>query len=274
MNNSWVRVISAIVMITILAVVLYLGHKTVLVALGVVGLLVIDEIYANILKKKRVSLHYLFSHLLFLLPFVFFNFVESSSVFYNVFVNASALLNVLLLVYLFAVPMTSEILKKYMDLFPFLAGVYMLLPLMSLASFLVYSSWISILVVLFLISFGMDSGAWFVGKNLGRHKLWPSVSPNKTVEGLLGGMFTAGLLASLAWGMLFKDFRWEYFPMFTFLGGLSQLGDLIQSKFKRQYEVKDTSALIPGHGGIYDRVDSLVYLAPFFAIMVRYALSN
>jgi len=110
----------------------------------------------------------------------------------------------------------------------------------------------------------MDTGAWFFGKKFGKNKLWPSVSPNKTVEGLIGGMILSGLLGGICFHLLYNQFSISLFFLFCFLGLLAQLGDLLQSKMKRQVGIKDSSNLIPGHGGVFDRVDSLFFLTPFF----------
>ena len=116
----------------------------------------------------------------------------------------------------------------------------------------------------------MDTGAWFFGKMFGKHKLWPKISPNKTVEGLVGGMAISGVLGHLFWFKFIDDSVMWIFVPFAILGFLSQLGDLVQSKFKRQFKIKDSSSLIPGHGGMYDRIDSLVFVLPFFAIVMNY----
>jgi phosphatidate cytidylyltransferase len=114
-----------------------------------------------------------------------------------------------------------------------------------------------------------DAGAYFVGKQWGRNKLWPSISPNKTVEGALGGIVIAILVAivfAATSGGILGYGR-------AILIGLScavigQLGDLIQSAYKRVYNIKDSGKLLPGHGGILDRCDSWIIVFPFVHIMM------
>jgi phosphatidate cytidylyltransferase len=108
-----------------------------------------------------------------------------------------------------------------------------------------------------------DSGAYFTGKKFGKKKLWPDISPNKTVEGFLGGIVTAIVFALL--------FQWiSPFPisiialiLVTIVASIfGQMGDLVESALKRQYHVKDSGDILPGHGGILDRFDSLLFVLP------------
>ncbi len=119
-----------------------------------------------------------------------------------------------------------------------------------------------IFTVLLLVMMG-DTAAYFVGINLGRHKLYPAVSPNKSVEGAVGGL--AGSLAGIFLAKLW------FFPALqvgdclllgVVVGSLAQLGDLFESMLKRSFGVKDSGTMIPGHGGILDRLDSLLFAFP------------
>ncbi|HSG98889.1 MAG TPA: phosphatidate cytidylyltransferase, partial [candidate division Zixibacteria bacterium] len=108
-----------------------------------------------------------------------------------------------------------------------------------------------------------DTAAMWVGKYLGKRKLAPTVSPNKTVEGFLGG-----LAGSVALGLVFGLVLFEQVSPALVAGGalvvslVGQLGDLVESLWKRSVGIKDSSAFIPGHGGILDRFDSLAFAAP------------
>ncbi len=118
---------------------------------------------------------------------------------------------------------------------------------------------------LVLVTWAGDTGAYYAGVTLGRHKLAPVVSPNKTIEGLLGGLVLAVVVAFIAQ-------RW-FLPTFTILDcvatgllltGVGVLGDLSESAMKRSAGVKDSGAVIPAHGGMLDRLDSLLFTAPTF----------
>ncbi|RFU61560.1 phosphatidate cytidylyltransferase [Peribacillus glennii] len=113
-----------------------------------------------------------------------------------------------------------------------------------------------------------DSGAYFVGRAMGKRKLWPEISPNKTVEGFIGGIGS-----SLAVGLLFFMFSSLDATLATLLlmsvliSIFGQMGDLVQSAFKRHYGVKDAGKLLPGHGGILDRLDSLIFILPILHLL-------
>jgi phosphatidate cytidylyltransferase len=122
---------------------------------------------------------------------------------------------------------------------------------------------------LFLIVWGCDSFAYYTGRSLGRHKLAPSVSPNKTWEGTVGG-FLGATLVGAAGGM------WLLPELGLFRGAAAgalassagQIGDLVESLWKRGAGVKDSGLFLPGHGGFYDRIDSLLFAGPVLAVFV------
>jgi len=133
------------------------------------------------------------------------------------------------------------------------------------------------LVTLLIIAVAVsDTGAYFVGKNLGRRKLAPKVSPNKTVEGAIGGTLSA-LIAMAAVFYAQKHFGWEAFPAWDLprylvvgllLSVLGQIGDLAESMMKRDAGVKDSGEIFPGHGGVLDRCDGFLFTAPALYFLV------
>jgi len=125
-----------------------------------------------------------------------------------------------------------------------------------------------LLMFLFMMVWSADIGAYFVGKAIGKNKLMPNVSPGKTFEGFLGGVVFACLLVAItAYNLGWPSEKVTTVLLVTVLiTTVSVLGDLSESMFKRQAGVKDSGSILPGHGGILDRIDSLTATAPIFAL--------
>ncbi|MEO8398185.1 MAG: phosphatidate cytidylyltransferase [Ignavibacteriaceae bacterium] len=116
-----------------------------------------------------------------------------------------------------------------------------------------------------------DSAAYYGGSKFGKHKLFPRVSPNKSWEGAIFGFVFAVVTMILAKIIVLDFLEWTTVISFgIIIGTIGQLGDLIESLFKRDAEVKDSSALIPGHGGIFDRFDSLLLIAPVIFLYLKF----
>lgn len=128
--------------------------------------------------------------------------------------------------------------------------------------------WIFFLLV---VIFAGDIGAYYVGTLLGRHKLAPSISPGKTIEGSAGG-----IAANIGAGFLFAHLFLPALPwavglaFFVVLGAAGQAGDLFESKLKRAGNIKDSGGILPGHGGILDRIDALLFAAPLAYVFKEY----
>ena len=129
------------------------------------------------------------------------------------------------------------------------------------------------LYFLFAIIFLGDSGAYFIGKLIGRHKLAAIASPNKTWEGTFGGILFACGGALAAQQLLLRDIPiWKALVCAVLVHAVAQVSDPLESLFKRAVGVKDSSNMLPGHGGILDRIDSLILATPFFYYALKILL--
>ena len=140
------------------------------------------------------------------------------------------------------------------------------------------------ILLILCFAWGGDTFAYFAGRAFGKHKLAPVVSPNKTVEGAIGGIcgsMLIGVIATVIYGMLsgrYAAFTVEvtvrHYLVVVGMGAIASvlgiLGDLFASAVKRQVGIKDYGTIFPGHGGILDRFDSVMFIAPFVSIVVRY----
>jgi phosphatidate cytidylyltransferase len=125
-----------------------------------------------------------------------------------------------------------------------------------------------LIIGIFVIIWTNDSFAYLFGKNFGKHKLMKRISPKKTIEGFLGGLIMAiasgaGLFFYLESIGIINYSVWDWMIIAFVVAFFGTIGDLIQSKIKRQAEVKDSGSIMPGHGGIFDRMDSIIFAAPF-----------
>jgi phosphatidate cytidylyltransferase len=122
----------------------------------------------------------------------------------------------------------------------------------------------------FLILMGADIGAYYVGRAMGKHKLAPTISPGKTWEGVVGGVLTALILAAVSHYWFFPELPLKFaLPLAAVMVVLGILGDLTESALKRGAGAKDAANILPGHGGILDRLDSLLFNAPLLYYFAR-----
>ena len=147
--------------------------------------------------------------------------------------------------------------------------VYALAPTIALAQIRIESQGLSLIILIFVIVWGTDIGAYFAGRAIGGPKLAPAISPKKTWSGFFGG-----LIAAIVGSLILIEYSESlslFMPVLVvgFLSVASQIGDLFESWIKRRFDVKDSGQLIPGHGGIMDRVDGLIVAAvAFYGLMI------
>jgi phosphatidate cytidylyltransferase len=154
----------------------------------------------------------------------------------------------------------------------YMAIIYVIVSFTSLSLLMYVTKGIYYLGVIIISSWGCDAGAYFVGSKFGKHKLIPDVSPNKSVEGAIGGMIIS-ILANILYGHIVNicgGADVDYLALAILglvLSVVAMVGDLIASLIKREYGIKDYSNLLPGHGGIVDRFDSVFPIATFLLMV-------
>lgn len=184
------------------------------------------------------------------------------------------LLALLFIIALFAEMMLDHV-KVTFDMLAmtFFAGFIMPWLLSSVIRILCMRIGRYIILIPFLVAYANDGGAYFVGMKFGKHKLAPVVSPNKTIEGLLGGL-AASVVGMILYGLVLQfAFQFQVNYLLCILyglvgGGIGVFGDLIFSVIKRQTGIKDYGDLFPGHGGVMDRIDSLMMVAPLIEVLL------
>lgn len=131
------------------------------------------------------------------------------------------------------------------------------------------SAWV---YLIFMIAWFGDTAAYFAGRFMGKRKLYPAISPGKTWAGAVGGLAGSFLAAVIANSWLLPELGWVSGALLTIIGGaLGQCGDLVESMLKRSAGVKDSGKLLPGHGGLLDRIDAVLFIAPwvyFYALFL------
>jgi phosphatidate cytidylyltransferase len=265
----WQRVLSAAVFIPVLIASIWFGNPWFSIVVAIAALLGVVEFYAMVARKGWRPLTFLGT--LWTLFFIFNAYYAQSydSETTHILVTSALVASVVILSLLWMLLLRPTGERALISWASSLAGVFYLGWLLSYWVLIMGSYGREWVLLALFSTFAVDTTAYFVGLAWGRHKLAPTVSPGKTWEGAFGGLAGA-LVASIALALILDiDISYAEMILIGFLIAVfAQLGDLVESKLKRSMGVKEAGNLIPGHGGILDRLDSIV----FTGVVVYYCL--
>ena len=271
------RIFSAVVLLLIFLVSFLSKNPTYFFSLIFLASGILFYELAKILKLKSLALSVYW--ILGLSPIIFFYFLISLDIFFldkpspnlkSFLINFSILISLISLIFWFCLAPIDIIYKKISSnvRFKIFYGYFLISP-MVIVTTIVFTQNKILLLVPFIMIWVSDIGAYFIGKKFGKRKLAKNISPGKTIEGALGGFVCNIICASV----LVYFFAISFYIMLFFasiITALSIFGDIYQSFLKRQANLKDSGSIIPGHGGLFDRLDSFCPTIPIFFLVCNY----
>ncbi|MWP49971.1 MULTISPECIES: phosphatidate cytidylyltransferase [unclassified Gilliamella] len=276
------RILAAIVLIPLVIVVLFFVPLSLfsLTVILVCGLAAWEWTqFLNITNKYLKPIFALSIVILLSLLYFIPNSIELKIKLYTVILSLSIIWWLIALFLVVSYPATTKywcnsivikLLFAFFTLVPFFIGMVKLRSINYNSNFYAGAIW---LLYVFMLVWATDTGAYFVGRAFGKCKLAAKVSPGKTVEGFIGGFIFAMGISVIIYMINLFDIAFNVFFISSLLAILvSVLGDLTESMFKREAGIKDSGHLIPGHGGILDRIDSLTAAVPVFVALSFYLL--
>lgn len=262
------RLLSGIVLVMVMGFALVTGGPLLLTIMGALSVIGLTELYKSEKIHNRLPgvAGYVMTAVLYAM--IYFEKLE----YLPVFAVVSALLLFVILIAGFPKYKTKEITLAFFGVF------YVAFMLSYLYQIRILENGVYVVWLVLISAFGYDTCAYCVGmitgKTIGNHKMTPHLSPKKSWEGLAGGIIGAGFLG-FAYANIFGEYlpklplgAWAYFIICAAGGIIAQAGDLSASAIKREYEIKDFGKLIPGHGGVMDRFDSIMFTAPVIYYLV------
>ena len=260
------RIVSAIVMILIFVPLLLIGHLPFACFMTFLSMLGLYElIHMRESKKEFPFLLKIFAYLLV----AFFSLLNYKQ---NVFTSTIDFRTVTFIIFAFLLPMIFIKKRELYELNDalFLVGAVLFIGLSFNLFILIRNYDLNYFIYLLLVTVITDTFAMITGKYIGVNPLCPKISPHKTIEGLIGGVLTGTFVAATFYHVVIQP-AMPLIPLILFtilLSIIGQMGDLVFSSIKRNYKMKDFSNLIPGHGGILDRLDSFIFVSLAFVLLV------
>ena len=287
-NSFMIRFRSSVILMAVAITAMVLGSYTLFGVIALITLIGLMELYrvVGVNKMSAGFVGYSIAVLYFIYVFIkefimtdinIIDFTLNHSVLFKIYSMSFLIIIALLLIILLAVyVLTFPKYNSEQITMVFFGFFYVVMPLMYI--FLTrqmeggaYTVWL-----IFIGSWGSDTMAYVVGRKLGKTKIAPKLSPKKSLEGLIGGIVGAALIG-IIYAFIFKSKLNEYFSnpilVFALTGAIgsvvSQIGDMAASAIKRNKGIKDYGTLIPGHGGILDRFDSVIFIAPIVYLLMN-----
>jgi len=271
------RIISAVILLLIFLVSYLSKNPTYFLSIVLIASGILFYELAKILKLKSLALYVYW--ILSLTPIIFFYFLISLNIFFLVepipnlkifLINFSILISLISLFFWFGLAPLDILYKKISSnvKFKIFYGYFLVSPMVIVIA-IVFTQNKILLLVPFTMIWISDIGAYFIGKKIGKNKLAKNISPGKTIEGALGGFICNIICASiLAYFFAVSFYVMLFFA--TIITALSIFGDIYQSFLKRQANLKDSGSIIPGHGGLFDRLDSFCPTIPILFLVCNY----
>lgn len=261
-----IRIISAILMICILVPILLIGGIPFGVLMLLMGFLGLRELIH--LKNKESKIPFVIEILAYLLcSYLILNHFTEEQLLLNLDYRIIALVVFVCLIPILIINNNKK--YSYLDGFYLIGSIFLIGFSFNLILLLRNYS-LNIVIYLLLITIFSDTFAYVTGKLIGKNKLCPKISPNKTIEGSIGGVVMGSFIAIMFYiTVINPDISLVKIIFMTgVLSIISQIGDLVFSQIKRYFKVKDFSDLIPGHGGILDRFDSIIFVVLAYVFFI------
>ncbi len=264
-QSFWIRFRSSCILMLVTVAAMILGGEVLFALLLAISLIGMMELYRVLKMNKSILAFTGYTFCILFYIIVYFNKTEL------IFPLLIGFLLVLMGVYVFSFPkfQSDQVTLVYFGL------IYVGIMLSFIYRVRILENGFLLVWMIFIGAWGADTCAYLVGRKIGKHKMAPILSPKKSVEGLFGGILGAALIGFLFATILKGQLTSITNPQLSFaiIGGcsalISTIGDLAASAIKRNHDVKDYGTLIPGHGGILDRFDSIIFTAPIVYYLLQ-----
>lgn len=268
-NDLKVRIISAFIALLIVIPILIIGGYPFYIGACLLGIIGFNELLSLKNQEKKLSISIKFISILCFLLFIISSLNIDS---YSFSIDYKYIVITFLALLL---PLLSGKKKEYNESDAFyLIGIIIFLGVAFRYLIIFRNIGLNYILYLLVITIMTDTFAHFFGTKVGKVKLCPLVSPNKTVEGMLGGTFFGTFMGSIFYLTVINPSINTYYILIVslLLSLIAQAGDLVFSAIKRKYDVKDYGNIMPGHGGVLDRLDSLIFAILTFSIIFKYLM--